>query len=92
MSRFIIEGTWEGRVVHRTTHLDSAKRLREFAERAGAITFNDGTQLQIAVHDCKPNQRVETVPGYTKLIMDCMFHGVKSVAELPKVSSEGQEV
>lgn len=86
--RFIIEGTWLGyrssqdRVVHRTVHNGSQKKLRAWAEKTFAIHYTDGTRLQLAVRDCRPRERVEEIRGYTKLIDDCSYHDVNSVEAL----------
>lgn len=86
--RFIIEGEWSGytsrqqRIVHRTVHAGSFKKLRAWAEKNGGIQFTDGTLLRLKVRDCKPRERVEQIHGYTSLIKDCQFHDVTSVAAL----------
>lgn len=73
-TRFIIEGTWSGttshlpRVVHRTVHPASFKRLRAWAEKAHALGFTDGTMLHLIVRDCKPRERVQELHGYDSLI------------------------
>jgi hypothetical protein len=87
-SRFVIEGLWRGyrsgqdRVVHRTVHTASEKRLRAWAEKTHAIYYTDGTSLELTVRDAKPRERVSVVNGYSKLIRDCMTHDVNSVAAL----------
>ena len=93
MSRFIIEGEWSGyhsgqqRVVHRTTHADTEKRLRAWADKTYGIRYTDGTMLLLSVRDCKPRERVAEIHGYTSLIRDCADYGVGSVAELPRRSA-----
>lgn len=88
--RYIIEGEWSGyhsgqtRVVHRTVHGRSYKKLRDFAESAHSIGFTDGTSLRLSVRDCKPRERVKEINGYGSLINDCCYHGVTSVAALPR--------
>ena len=87
-SRFIIEGLWRGyrssqdRVVHRTVHTASEKRLRAWAEKTFAIYYTDGTSLELAVRDAKPRERVQVINGYGGLIRDCVTFDVNSVADL----------
>ena len=88
--RFIIEGEWSGyqssqqRVVHRTVHKGSWKKLREWAEKTYAIRYTDGTSLCLTVRDCKPRERVQEIHGYDSLIRDCCYHNVSAVADLPQ--------
>ena len=88
MSRFVIDGEWSGynsgqtRIVHRTVHNGAFKKLRNWAEEAGCIVFSDGTVLTLQARDCKPEERVQEIHGYDKLIEDCAFYKVKSVNEL----------
>lgn len=85
MSRYIIEGVWIGyvsrqqRVVHRTVHDGSEKKLRAWAESAHSISYTDGTRLILSVRDCKPRERVEQIRGYSSLIKDCAYYDVSSV-------------
>lgn len=86
--RFVIEGTWSGyrsgqqRIVHRQAYPSSRKQLREWAERVGGIAYTDGTFLWLSVRDCKPRERIQEIRGYSKLIEDCCFKNVSSVAAL----------
>ena len=88
--RFIIEGEWSGyhsgqrRIVHRTVHPSSRNKLRAWAEKTRGILYTDGTMLYLTVRDCKPRERVKEILGYVKLIDDCFFYSVDSVASLPK--------
>ena len=88
--RFIIEGEWSGyqssqqRVVHRTVHKGSWKKLRAWAEQARAIRYTDGTSLWLTVRDCKPRERVKEIHGYDSLIRDCCYHNVSAVADIPQ--------
>lgn len=88
--RFIIEGEWTGyssgqrRIVHRTVHQGNCRKLRAWAEKTHGITYTDGTQLLLTVHDCKPRERVQTLNGYGSLIVDCAYYGVSSVEELQR--------
>ena len=90
MPRYIVEGTWTGyraeqqRVVHRTVHKE--KKFREWCEKTHAIIYTDGTSLILSVRDCKPRERVEVKDGYGKLIRDCFYAGVTSVAGLSLTS------
>lgn len=69
-SRFIIEGTWKGRVVHRTVHSRSDRKLREWAELTYSLPFNDGTSLMLSVRDCKLRERVPIINGYNQYIKE----------------------
>lgn len=86
--RFIIEGTWSGctsaqeRVVHRSVHSASRKRLRVWADETFGIRYTDGTTLYLKVRDCKPRERVKEENGYGSLIEDCAHYGVSSVDAL----------
>jgi hypothetical protein len=87
--RFVIEGEWSGyhsgqqRVVHRTVHEASERRLRAWADKTHAISYTDGTRLILSVRDCKPRERVkDIINGYTSLIRDCVYYDVSSVHEL----------
>jgi len=86
--RFIIEGEWSGytsgqqRIVHRSVHAGSYKKLRAWAEKAFAISYTDGTCLYIKVRDCKPRERVQQILGYKSLIADCAYYDVNSVFAL----------
>ena len=88
--RFVIEGEWSGyrssqqRVVHRTVHKGSWKKLREWAEQTYAIRYTDGTALCLTVRDCKPRERVQEIHGYDRLIKDCCHYNVSAVADLPQ--------
>ena len=88
MKRFIIEGTWSGynsgqrRIVHRTVHTASYKKLRAWAEKTHAIYYTDGTSLNITVRNTKPRERVKEIRGYVSLIADCAYYDVSSVAAL----------
>ena len=96
VTRYIIEGTWSGytstqtRVVHRTVHPVSAKRLRAWAEKAKAIHYTDGTALFLTVRDCKPRERVKQINGYGSLINDCAHYDVVSVDALDAVKMLAQ--
>jgi hypothetical protein len=89
--RFVIEGTWLGyrssqdRVVHRTVHRAAEKRLRSWADKTFAITYTDGTQLQLYVRDCEPRERVKEIHGYDSLIRDCAHNNVNTVAALSAI-------
>jgi len=91
LKRFIIEGEWTGytsaqqRIVHRTVHSGSYKRLRAWAKKTHAITYTDGTCLILTVRDAKPRERVKQIHGYDSLIQDCAHFDVDSVNELMKV-------
>ena len=86
--RFIIEGEWSGyhsgqrRVVHRTVHSASFKKLRAWAEKTHGIRYTDGTMLYLTVRNCKPRERVKQILGYVELIDKCALHDVDSVAAL----------
>lgn len=90
MGRFVIEGEWSGyrssqqRVVHRSVHAGSLKKLRAWAENTYAIRYTDGTSLCLTVRDCKPRERVHEVRSYMTLINDCYYHNVSAVADLPR--------
>ena len=90
MKRYIIEGTWSGytssqeRVVHRTVHRASFKKLRAWVKNAGAIYYTDGTTLLLSVRDAKPRERVKEIKGYVSLIADCAHYDVNHVSDLPK--------
>lgn len=94
MSRFIIEGTWSGysshqmRVVHRTVHPASSKKLRAWADKTHAISYTDGTKLILRVRDCTPRERVEQIKGYASLIDNCAHHDVSSVQALIDIEQE----
>jgi hypothetical protein len=87
--RFVIEGEWSGyrssqqRVVHRTVHSGSDKKLRKWAEHTPAIRYTDGTSLSLTVRDCQPRERVKEIPSYSALITQCCCHNVSAVADLP---------
>ena len=72
------------RIVHRTVHKGSWKKLREWAEKTYAIRYTDGTSLCLTVRDCKPRERVQEIHGYDSLIRDCCYHNVSAVADLPQ--------
>jgi hypothetical protein len=86
--RFVIEGTWNGyrssqrRIVHRTVHKGSEKKLRAWVAANRFINYTDGTSLVLDVRDCKPREKVQVLNGYGKLIRDCCFYNVSSVAAL----------
>ena len=86
--RYVLEGTWSGdevrqsRLVHRTVHSGSFKKLRAWAELVGSIRFTDGTYLKITISDCRPHEYVTEIKGYTSLIRDCALYGVASVEAL----------
>lgn len=94
ITRFIIEGEWSGymsgqrRIVHRTVHTRSYKKLREWAEKTHAISYTDGTCLMLTVRDCKPREKVQQIHGYDSLIRDCAHCGVSAVINLPKYGKE----
>jgi hypothetical protein len=87
--RFVIEGKWLGyrssqdRIVHRQVYPATSKKLRAWAEKTHAITYTDGTRLQLTVRDCKPRERVTEIRGYTSLIDECARHDVCRVEDLP---------
>ena len=89
MKRYIIEGTWSGyvssqeRVVHRTVHKSSFKKLRTWVENNHAIYYTDGTTLHLSVRDAKPRERVKEIKGYISLISDCAHYNVNRVSDLP---------
>ena len=86
--RFIIEGEWSGyhsgqrRVVHRTVHKGSYKKLRAWAQKTHSVLFTDGTALRLTVRDCKPREKVQQIKGYVSLISDCAMYDVDSVHTL----------
>lgn len=88
-ARFIIEGEWSGyrsaqrRIVHRTVHTASEKKLRAWADKTFSIGYTDGTCLMLTVRDCKPRERVTEIRGYVSLIADCVRHDVCAVVDLP---------
>lgn len=88
-TRFVIEGAWSGytsaqkRVVHRTVHHASGKRLRAWAENTHGIRYGDGAMLYLSVRDAKPRERVVELTGYSSLIADCCRHNVSRVDDLP---------
>ena len=90
MKRYVIEGTWSGytssqeRVVHRTVHKASFKKLRAWVESNHAIYYTDGTALYLSVRDAKPRERVKEIKGYVSLISDCAHYNVNHVSDLPK--------
>lgn len=90
MKRFVIEGVWSGytsaqsKIVHRTVHPGSRKKLRAWAEKAHCITYTDGTGLFINVRECAPSECVREIHGYTSLIEDCAHYGVTRVDALPR--------
>ena len=92
--RYVIEGEWSGytsgqqRVVHRTVHPASFKKLRAWVEKSRAIHFTDGTSLYLRVRDCKPRERVQQIHGYDSLIASCQLHDVHSVAALQQNRAE----
>ena len=92
--RFVIEGEWGGyhsgqqRIVHRTVHAGSYKRLRAWAEKTHAIYYTDGTALYLKVRDCKPRERVQQIHGYDSLINDCQHYDVDSVMALQSKRAE----
>lgn len=87
-TRFLIEGEWSGyhshqqRVVHRTVHRASEKKLREWAEKTYGIRYTDGTMLYLRVRDCRPRERVIEIHGYDSLIGKCFAQGVTQVVDL----------
>lgn len=87
--RFIIEGEWSGyrstqrRVVHRTVHPASSKKLKAWAKKTTVILYTDGTGLHLTVRDCLPRERVKEIRGYVSLINKCMLYDVNSVHALP---------
>lgn len=84
--RFVIEGEWSGytsvqrRVVHRTVHEDPG--LRTWARHTHAITYTDGTQLELNCFDVDTTEPVKEIHGYDSLIRDCREQNVTSVAAL----------
>ena len=93
--RFIIEGEWSGyrsdprRIVHRTVHPATSKKLRAWAEKDRSILYTDGTLLYLRVRYCKPRERIEEIHGYDSLIRDCQFYDVDSVNALQAKLREG---
>lgn len=89
-TRFVIEGEWSGytsaqqRVVHRKVYPSNRKKLRAWAEKTHGIRYTDGTMLYLHVRDAKPRERVQEINGYTRLIEDCFYLDVDSVAECAK--------
>ena len=96
MSRFVVEGTWSGytsrqeRIVHRTVHKASERRLREWCKANHGIHYTDGTMLILVVRDCKPRERVEVLNGYGALIRDCVYYNVNSVRALDDARKAAQ--
>lgn len=88
-SRFVIEGEWTGytsaqrRVVHRTVHAGTEKRLREWVDKTRAIRYSDGTSLVLSVRNCGPRERITEIRGYSTLIANCVRHNVATVDDLP---------
>ena len=86
--RFVIEGVWSGyrssqrRIVHRTVHKGSTKRLRAWVKKTHGIQYADGTTLYLTVRDCKPREKVKEIKGYVKLISLCQLYDVSSVHDL----------
>lgn len=86
LARHVIEGVWSGytssqsHVVHR--EVSTSRALIEWARETYAISFTDGTSLNLSVRPCKPRERVIEKHGYTSLIRDCHYYNVTSVAEL----------
>ncbi len=82
---FTIEGEWTGytgsqrQVVHRE-HTRSTQRVADI-EKLQAIRYTDGTALVLRVLSGKSGKPID---GYRTLIADCIRHGVRSVAALPK--------
>lgn len=96
MKRFVIEGEWSGyrssqqRIVHRTVHSASYKKLRAWVEKTHAIYYTDGTALYLSVRDCKPRERVKAIHGYDSLISDCAFYDVSSVDALQNARNQSR--
>lgn len=94
-TRFIIEGEWSGyrssqqRVVHRTVHKKSEKKLRAWAEKTYGIRYTDGTVLYLRVRDCKPREKVQQIHGYDSLIKDCVHFDVDNVQALADLNKAG---
>lgn len=95
-ARFVVEGTWTGyrsdqrRIVHRTVHKASERRLREWLRQHSSIEYTDGTRLCLAVRECKPRERVkDTLNGYGSLIRDCVHYNVASVWLLKSAQERG---
>jgi len=82
--RYVLEGEWSGyrsgqrKVVHRVviTRPDKYKHLTW-------IQYTDGTTLTLSVRECTPRERVQEIRGYSRLIEDCLRHGVNRVDDLP---------
>jgi hypothetical protein len=81
---YTIEGVWTGytsaqrQVAHRE-HTRSEERIEEI-RKLGSILYTDGTKLLLRVLEGKQG---EPIDGYSKLIADCLRHGVNSVDALP---------
>jgi hypothetical protein len=94
-NRFVIDGEWSGyrseqqRVVHRSVHAGSFKKLRAWVKKTRAIRYTDGTSLYLTVRDCKPRERVKEILGYKSLIADCSFYDVDSVQALADKTRAG---
>lgn len=87
--RFVIEGTWTGyrssqeRVVYRSVHTRTERKLLEWARKTYGIRYTDGTMLLIRVRNAEHLERVKELKGgYGKLIQECVHYGVSSVQEL----------
>jgi hypothetical protein len=86
--RWVLEGTWRGysssmdRVVHREV---CSQKKAEWANKTFNILYTDGTTLELHARLAKPRERVEEKKGYTSLINDCYYQGVRSVAELTDI-------
>jgi len=93
MATYMIEGEWTGpsspaggytRHVHR--EYTKSKRRADDCERLGSILYTDGTRLLLSVEDVTETHYTKRRPkinGYSKLIGDCLAHGVSAVADLP---------
>lgn len=86
--RYVIEGVWSGYVSRqsRVVHREVTKRSEyaEAVEKLRSITYTDGTSLALTVRPANPRERVMVNDQYGRLIRDCIRHGVRAVAELPR--------
>ena len=82
MARFIIEGTSNGKIEHRSVHPAASEQLRAWAARTPSITFTDRSQMDLSVRDCTDGEAVEEISAYGELIAGCARHNVASAAAL----------
>ena len=95
--RFVIEGEWtdyhsgQQRIVHREVYPKAMRKLKAWVEKNPSILYTDGTSLLLSVRDCKPRERVQEIRAYSKLIKDCFYADVTSVAYLSQAARETTE-